>query len=103
MLVCDVPNCPVERARGERFCRFHRFAVTAKSKGLGPDKDGAHAARCVRCRRAFRDDDFVNREAVARGGRRKNAMGYQHVFCVRTPPRPTRKQIRESAKPLLDA
>lgn len=102
-MVCDVPNCPVIVAPGSRFCELHKRARTAKELGFGPDANGLNAARCARCRRAFRDPDFVERVAVSRTVRGKPIPAFRHVACEPPTAKLTRKQLRESAKPLIDA
>jgi hypothetical protein len=102
-MVCDVPNCPVIVEPGHRFCGPHEKARTAKELRLGPGKDGLGAASCVACGRRFKNADYVARETVNKKSRTTTVAAYRHVRCEPTTAKPTRKQLRESAKPLLDA
>lgn len=102
MSVCDVANCPVAALAGSRFCGVHKIARTARELHLGPNKEGIGAHRCTRCRRAFKDLDFVERQSVPTKRNRKDSTGYRHVVCAPASPRPNRKAIRESVKPLFD-
>jgi len=102
-MVCDVPNCPCEAERGSKFCGPHVYAVTAKQLRLGPDNEGRGAVRCGKCRRAFKDDDYVERASHVVKTRRGPVTRWIHAFCVPGPVRPSRKAIRESDKPLLTA
>lgn len=100
-MVCDVPNCPVVVAAGSRFCELHKLARTAKELRLGPNKEGLGAASCATCGRRFKNGDYVLRESVNRKQRKTTIAAYRHVACEPSTPRLTRKQQRESEKPLL--
>jgi hypothetical protein len=102
-MVCDVADCVVIVEPGQRFCALHKLARTAKELGLGPDKNGLGAVSCVTCGRRFKDGDFVARETVNKKHRKTTIAAYRHVACEPTIHKPTRKQQRESPKPLLDA
>jgi hypothetical protein len=100
-MVCSVPNCPASRVGQSPFCQQHELARTAKELRLGPNSDGLCAVLCGKCRRAFKDDDFVERHPYTVKTRRGETSKWIHVHCDPKVPRPSRKTIRESAKPLL--
>jgi|SRR6266853_2554608 len=100
-MVCSVPTCVAARVGQSPFCRQHEFARTAKELGLGPDKNGLGAQRCGKCRRAFKDDDYVDRLTVNAKSRAVTVAKHIHVACAPIASRPNKKAVRESAKPLF--
>lgn len=100
MRLCEVKHCPCEAVRHERTCKPHRLASTAKDLCL---RVGTGGDRCVACRRKFRAEDYVLRQMVEITRRRKPARGYQHALCEPASKTISRKKIRESVKPLLEA
>jgi hypothetical protein len=100
-MVCAVPSCPATAIAGAPFCGPHVNARTAKELGLGPDANGLGAARCGKCGRAFKDDDFVDRTPMQVKTRKGPSWKWLHVRCVPGSARPNRRAIRESDKPLF--
>jgi hypothetical protein len=102
-MVCAVPSCVADALRGTSFCGPHVNARTAKELRLGPDTSGHGAVRCGKCRRAFKDDDYVERQSYLVKTPRGPVTKWLHVVCVPGPARPSKKAILESEKPLLTA
>jgi hypothetical protein len=102
-MVCSVSLCPAEALPGRTTCAIHEHARTAKELRLGPDSAGRGAVRCGKCRRAFKDDEFVERASHVVKKRGGWATKWLHVYCSPTVSRPSKKTIRESDKPLLTA
>jgi hypothetical protein len=100
-MVCSVSTCPAARVGQSPFCRQHEHARTAKELGLGPDANGLGAVRCGKCGRAFKDDDYVDRTSVSVKTRKGPVSKWLHAHCDPKVPRPSRRQVRESEKPLL--
>lgn len=102
---CEIPNCPALAARGRKTCDPHRDARTAEELRLAKDFTGKGGKHCQRCRRKFAKEDYVNRAPVARKnvGKHADQFGYVHVSCEPAAPRVSKKALRESEKPLLEA
>ena len=102
--LCEVPNCITFAERQKKTCSYHANARTAKDLRLSEDAKGLGGETCLGCRRKFREDDYVIATAERRPNMKKGGkqLGYRHVACEPPSPRPSRKAIRESIKPLLE-
>lgn len=92
---CEISDCPALVAGRAMKCPTHRLAVLAKRVCV--------RKRCVSCRRAIRETDWVFREMVPIVNARKagDPYGWRHVACEPPSPRLSKKKIKESEKPLL--
>lgn len=102
---CEIPNCPALALRHQKTCKQHENARTAKDLHLAKDASGGGAKRCLGCCRAFVESDYViataeRRVKLKKGG---NQFGYRHVACEPPTPKLSKKAIKESVKPLLEA
>lgn len=102
---CEVPNCPAFAESRRKTCGPHRDARTAKDLKICKDSDGHGGKSCLSCRRRFAEDDYVFKTPKKRENVRKpgDQFGYAHVCCDPPSPRLSKKAIRESEKPLLEA
>lgn len=103
MSVCDIPNCPVLTVGRARYCQSHGLARTAKDLGINKNElTGNGGQSCVKCRRKFRETDFVLSKRVDTTKRRKKSQGWAHVACEPKTSKLSKKAIRESVTPLFD-
>jgi len=56
---CEITNCPALALRHQKTCKQHENARTAKDLHLAKDASGRGAKRCLGCRRAFVESDYV--------------------------------------------
>jgi hypothetical protein len=76
---CMVPLCPAVVADGGTHCPTHKAARTAKMLGV-------RKLKCAKCRRAFKADDYVTRQAP-----------YTHIACE-----PKKPKAQPTGIPLLE-
>lgn len=98
MAICSVKNCPADAQRGYKTCAPHRKGRLARDMGIRLGDQGEH---CVRCRRAFKADDFVLLDSVATTRHRKAVRGHEHVACGPKRIHASLKKQRDAVKPLL--
>lgn len=94
---CEVPACPALAEVGRSTCGPHKDSRTAKELHIVGSK-------CMGCNRAFAKTDYVYKslrplKQIKKQGER---FGHEHVACEPPNERPSRQDIRESVKPLLE-
>jgi hypothetical protein len=105
MKLYEVPNCPAYAHDGLATCLAHKDARLAKELRISQQVNGRNGKRCLKCRRVFRPDDYVNskpRLKKKRSSRPGDPYGWVHVACEPLAPRLAKRAIRESVKPLLE-
>lgn len=100
---CLIENCPAMVSGRNVTCEIHRHARLAKEIGVSQRSDGKGGARCLSCRRIFKEADWVEKEPTFVRGNKSSTHGYKHVSCEPPTARLSKRKMRESPKPLLDA
>lgn len=106
MKICGVKECLAAIAASKKFCPIHLLARTAQELRLLPDATGMGGRSCDACKRKFKEDELVLREPQKRKnpGRTPGVpYAFVHMHCDPKSSRPSRKQIRDSEKPLLES
>ena len=102
MFACFAPNCTAMVRQHEAFCALHQLAMPAEWFGLGGSKS---PAKCGTCKRAIKTGELISRTPTNHKSRNnQTSIRYHHLFCE--PPAakaPSRRQVRESVKPLFEA
>lgn len=104
MKPCEVPECPAFAEVGRETCGPHRDARLARELKIAKDAEGHGGKSCIKCKRLFRETDWVYRQMLRRANIRKTGeqFGHAHVRCESPTPRLSKKAIKESPKPLLE-
>jgi hypothetical protein len=86
-------------------CGPHVGARLAKALNISQTATGRGGKRCIDCGRLFKAEDWVWKSLRPRSKVKKpgDAYGHAHVCCEPPTPRLSKKAIRVSVKPLLEA